>query len=137
MVHRRLDSDIIPAVRSDHSTITLSFIRIEERHHGPYFWKFNASLLEDETYVSLIKDKYNSWIEEGRYFEDPRVLWDFIKYKIGQETITYSKIKKRKRREKLLNLEKNMKDCQSACDLDPSLKYLNDSEILQTEYDQQ
>ena len=150
VVHRRLDfwlinssiqediegTDIIPAIRSDHSAITLSFNGIEEHQHGPSFWKFNASLLEDETYVSLIKDKYNSWIEEGKDFEDPRVLWDFIKYKIRQETITYSKIKARKRREKLLNLEKNMKDCQSACDLDPSLKNLNDLETLQTEYDQ-
>ena len=150
VVHRRLDfwlisssiqediegTDIIPAIRSDHSAITLSFNGIEEHQPGPSFWKFNASLLEDETYVSLIKDKYNSWIEEGKDFEDPRVLWDFIKYKIRQETITYSKIKARKRREKLLNLEKNMKDCQSACDLDPSLKNLNDLETLQTEYDQ-
>ena len=120
VVHRRLDfwlisssiqediegTDIIPAIRSDHSAITLSFNGIEEHQHGPSFWKFNASLLEDETYVSLIKDKYNSWIEEGKDFEDPRVLWDFIKYKIRQETITYSKIKARKRREKLLNLKK-------------------------------
>ena len=29
-----------------------------------------------------------------------------------------------------------MKDCQSACDLDSSLKNLNDLETLQTEYDQ-
>ena len=69
MVHRRLDfwlisssiqediegTDIIPAIRSDHSAITLSFNGIEEHQHGPSFWKFNASLLEDETYVSLIK----------------------------------------------------------------------------------
>ena len=30
--------------------------------------------------------------------EDPRVLWDYVKYKIRQETITYSKFKARVRR---------------------------------------
>ena len=56
--------------------------------------------------VLLIKDKYNLWTEEGREIEDPRALWDFIKYKIRQETITYSKTKARKRKEELINSEK-------------------------------
>ena len=43
---------------------------------GPPFGSSNASLIDDETYVSLIRDKYCTWIsEEGRGIEDPRVLW--------------------------------------------------------------
>ena len=83
--------DIIPAIKSDHSAITLFINGIEEQRHGPSFWKFNASLIDDENFVSLIRDRYCTWIEEGREIEDPRVLWDYIKYKIRQETIAYSR----------------------------------------------
>jgi len=71
------------------------------------------------------------------YIEDPRVLWDYIKYEIRQETITYmySKFKARKRRATLTSLERNIKDCQIACYKDPSSKNLNELGILQTDYD--
>ena len=129
--------DIIPAIKSDHSAITLSINGIEEQHHGPSFWKFNASLIDDGNFVSLIRDKYCTWIEEGKKFDDPRVLWDYIKYKIRQETIAYSKCKARERRATLLSLEKQIQECQLACDKDPSSKNLNELEILQTDYDRQ
>ena len=45
---------IIPAIRSDHSAITLRFNGIENTIYGPSFWKFNESLLEDEEYVNKI-----------------------------------------------------------------------------------
>jgi len=82
---------------------------IENEGHGPYFWKFNASLIDDEMYVSLIRDKYSTWIEESSEIEDPRVLWDYVKYKIRQETIFYSKSKARERRATLTSLEKKDK----------------------------
>ena len=149
MIQRRLDFwltssslqedvenvDIIPAIKSDHSAITLFINGIEDERHGPSFWKFNASLIDDEMYVSLIRDKYSTWIEEGSEIEDPRVLWDYVKYKIRQETIVYSKSKARERRATLTSLERKIKDCQIACDKDPSSKNLNDLEILQTDYD--
>ena len=50
-------------------------------------------------------------------------------------TIFYGKSKTRERRATLTSLERKIKDCQIACDKDPSSKNLNDSEILQTEYD--
>ena len=65
--------DITPAIKYDHSAITLSINGIKE-HHGPSFWKFNASFIDDENFVSLIRDKYCTWIEEGKKIDDPRVL---------------------------------------------------------------
>ena len=67
--------DIISAIKSDHSAITLCINRIEEQRHGPSFWKFNANLIDDERFASLIRDKYCPWIEEGKEIDDPRVLW--------------------------------------------------------------
>ena len=62
-------------------------------------------------------------------------MWDYVKYKIRQETIGYSKSKARERKTTLTSLERKIKDCQIACDKDPSSKNLNDLEILQTDYD--
>ena len=48
---------------------------------GPRFGSsMQAFKIDNETSVSLIGDKYCTWIEEGRELEDPRVLWDYIKY---------------------------------------------------------
>jgi len=132
--------DIIPAIRTDHSAISMHINGIEEIRRGPSFWKFNSSLLEDEVYIKLVTDKYSDWLEEGKDLQDPRVLWDFIKYKIRCETITYSKQKARNRREKLSALdmlEEKIKECTVKCDEYPSPENLNDLEILQTEYDRQ
>ena len=129
--------DIIPAIRTDHSAITMHINGIEETGRGPSFWKFNSSLLEDDEYITLITEKYNTWLEEGKDIQDPRVLWDFIKYKIRYESIAYSKQKARNRREKLLTLEKNIRECSAKCDEQPNQENLNDLEILQTEHDRQ
>ena len=49
--------EIIPAIRSDHSAITLRINGIQEYPGGPSFWKFNVSLLDDEYYVTKIKQR--------------------------------------------------------------------------------
>ena len=134
MIQRRLDFwltdnalqeeieqvSIIPSIKSDHSAILLSINGIEEKLHGPSFWKFNASLLDDNDYVALINDNYQVWVEEFRDIQDPRLLWDLIKYKIRQETISYSKRKARERKAKLTTLEEKLTILQELCDQDPS-----------------
>jgi len=127
--------DIIPAIRSDHSAITLHINGMENTSYGPSFWKFNASLLEDEEYVNKINEKSREWIEENREIQDPRVLWDFLKYKIRYETIVYSKKKVKERRSVLVSLEERLKDCQVKCDEGPTPENLNALEIIQVEYD--
>ena len=76
-------------------------------------------------------------LEEGVEIQDPRVLWDFIKYKIRNETITYSKRVAKERREKLSTLERNIQEYAVKCDNDPTAENLSNPEILQTEYDRQ
>ena len=67
---------------------------------------------------------------------DKRVLWDLIKYKIRQRTVTYSKGKARERRAKLQKVEDKLKECTEKCDIDPNSGNLEELECLQTEYDQ-
>ena len=44
--------DIIPAIRTDHSAVSLHISGIEETGRGPSFWKFNSSLLGPSYMVS-------------------------------------------------------------------------------------
>jgi len=57
-----------------------------------------------------------------------------IKFDKKQLPIVNSKLEKAGRAT-LTSLERKIKDCQIACDKDPSSKNLNELEILQTDYD--
>ena len=83
-------TDIIPAIKSNHSAITLSLNGFKDRPFGPSYWKFNSSLVNDEEYVNLITSRYPGWLAEFADVTDKRVLWDLIKYRIRQVTIQYS-----------------------------------------------
>ena len=91
--------------------------------------------MEDEEYLNKIYEKSREWIEENREIQDPRVLWDFLKYKIRYETIVHGKKKAKERRLVLVSLEERLKECQVKCNEDPTPENLNDLEIIQTEYD--
>ena len=65
---------IVPSIKSDHSAILLSINGIEEHIRGPSFWKFNASLLDDKDYITLINSRYEVWVEEFKDIEDPRLF---------------------------------------------------------------
>ena len=129
--------DIIPSLKSDHSAIVLSINRIESRPRGPSFWKLNSSLLDDKEYVSLINMKYPLWNDEFKEVNDPRLFWDLMKYRIRQESISYSKLKAKERRSKMAVLESKLNDCQKMCDQDPSPENMNMFEVLKTEFELQ
>ena len=126
---------IIPSIKSDHSAIILAIKSVESQTHGPSFWKFNASLLNDCDYVALINNNYHVWLDEFTDITDPRLLWDLFKYKIRQDTISYGKEKAKERRVKLSELEKNLQHCQELYEEDPSTENMKKLEILKTEYD--
>ena len=49
--------DIVSAIKTDHSAITLQLHKIEEGVKGPGFWKMNTSMLNDAAYVEEMKKK--------------------------------------------------------------------------------
>ena len=42
--------------------VALQFNSIEKSDHGPSFWKFNASLVDDEDFVTLINESVAKWL---------------------------------------------------------------------------
>ena len=93
--------DIVSAIKTDHLAITLEIDSLDDQPRGPSFWKFNNSLLDDPVFVQNLRDKFPTWLEEIDFCDDIRVKWDWMKYKTRQESISYSKLKAKERREKL------------------------------------
>lgn len=109
-----VNCDIIPAPNSDHSALTLDINTSEEEiTHGPSYWKFNNSLLDDDKYIAYLKQelrKLQSDINQCFPEEGARIKWDFLKYKIRSITMSYSKQKAREFREDIQYLEQEIKN---------------------------
>ena len=129
------ETNIIPAIKSDHSAITLTFNSLDKQKFGPSHWKFNSSLLEDASYIQLISSNYPEWLDELKDVNDKRVLWDLIKYSIRQVSIKYSKHKARERRARLATTEQKVKQCDLLCNSDPSEKNMYDLDAAKYEYE--
>ena len=97
---------------SDHSPILVSYHKPTLISLGKNFWKFNSSLVQDETFVLKLKEhikrvktSFHSNFENNEHFK-----WEFLKYEIRKFTIDYSKTKAKHKREKVSFLEKKLKD---------------------------
>ena len=100
---------LIFAPNTDHSAV-VTLVQWEElsRKPGPWFWKFNSSLLEDNEYVNgsrkcivSVKDKYKD-------IEDCRLKWHLIKMELRGFSIAYAKRKASKQRSREKDLQNQL-----------------------------
>ena len=110
-----LDTDIIPAISSDHSPILISFSKEKQHSKSSGFWKFNNSLLSDNIFKEKLKQHIQNIESDNELSNDPQVKWEFLKYQIRKFTIRFSKThakEERKQRDELettlKSLEKNL-----------------------------
>ena len=128
------NTNIAIAIKTDHSTITLEINILSEQKRGPSFWKFSNSLLNDDKFIGQINNKLPEWLEEVSEVSDIRVRWDWLKYKIRQYTIKYSKNVARIKREKLQKIEQNLKKDEAIA---PTVQNLQTLEETKAEYEQE
>ena len=102
-------ADILPSVQSDHLTLKLKFSPINEKSRGPSSWKFNNSLTTDKCLVDSMKSNIPTFYEESRELKYPVMRWEFLKYKVRQFTINYSKEKASETKARRISLEKTVK----------------------------
>ena len=129
-------SEMLTFIKTDHLAITLEIDSLDDQQRGPSFWKFNNSLLEDPAFVQSLREKFPNWLQEIN-FCDTRVKWDWMKYKIRQDSILYSKSKAKERRKKLQTIENKLKICEN--NLAESLTQENVAklEALKAEYERE
>ena len=86
-------TDITPGFKTDHSLIALSLaLHSNPRKNG--FWKLNTSLLADNNFIHIETIKIAIHETANEYKDDklvnPLLLWDMIKLKVREKSITYS-----------------------------------------------
>ncbi|CAH3114440.1 unnamed protein product [Pocillopora meandrina] len=67
-------TDIIPAIKKDHSAITLIFKKVADHKPGPSYWKFNSSLVDDSKYIDFIKSSHPMWLVEYKDITSKHLL---------------------------------------------------------------
>ena len=101
----------------------------------PSFWKFNASLTDDDDFVKLINESVPMWLKEFDEVTDKRLLWDLIRYRIRQASIKYSKEKALEKRKKISDLETSLRICEEKCNESPTFENKERHEMFKMEYD--
>ena len=89
-----VDVDIISNLWSDHSAINLSIKHLPPVKKGNSHWKFNASLISDKDYNTLLEERLQQWKLQYRDIHDDRLVWELLKYEIRKFTMSYCSQKK-------------------------------------------
>ena len=113
----------------------MHFSSVDKQKYGPSFWQFNASLVNDTNFVTLLAESILEWLNEFNAVTDKRVLWDLIKYRIRQMSTKYTKERAREKRERVSNIENMLRTCEENCSECPSNKNFEQLEVLKIEYD--
>ena len=95
--------DIVSAIKTDHSAITIEIQVLQEEVKGPGFWKLNMSLLLNKDYTEAMEHNISKWSNESSsLFDNQQMSWEWMKYKICEFSFNFSKkIAKEKRKEEL------------------------------------
>ena len=102
--------DVIPAICTDHSSVMLRFSNLEKYNRGSSYWKFNNALLSDTMYINSMKEKIDEFCRMNFFSNDPRLNWEFMKFKIKEFTRKYSSEKKRNDVAERSDLERKLKN---------------------------
>ena len=94
---------ILPSIKSDHSLIEIT-LKLRGPPRGPGMWKLNTSLLQDETYKKEIKSIISKAWGEFDKNSDVALRFDWVKHKIREFSINFSKEKSRNIRSKEANI---------------------------------
>ena len=100
---------IIRRVFSDHSAVILKLRPLAGDKRGPGYWKFNNSLVDYKQFVSQMNGKIEDYFHETMEISNPVIRWDFLKFKMRQFCMSYSKQKRRERKQKRMSLESKLK----------------------------
>ena len=83
--------EILAPLRSDHSPVFLKFkSSVDGGTRGPGRWKFNNSVVNDATFINEMQDLINKESSNFNEFDDPRINFEFFKYKIRNFAREYS-----------------------------------------------
>ena len=122
--------DILLSITPDHSGVILRFRNLVDNFtFGKSYWKFNNSLCEDKFFVEKMNDEIRELKEQLiPQISDKRLLWDFMKMKMREFIITFSKEKAKVRRLAIKRLENEIEELEKQLLLTPARSIVDDIE---------
>ena len=133
--------EIFPCSVSDHDFVSLVFDIPDSIKHGPGVWNFNNSLLNDKVFCDRIQKLIEDHVSFFSCFPSIQDWWEFLKESIKEESISFSRNKRRQLHRdevfltnKLIRLRQRLVDgdisvINSICDVESRLKALNEKRI--------
>ena len=131
LIARRLDyvlvndSALDEIIETYHYTITSSDhrgvfmqMKLSNAKRGPGYWKFNNSLLTDKTFVDMMNEAIDNYVNDNTE-ENVVLKWELLKLKIKQESIMFSKAKAVKKRNDRIDLHNKLNACDEMLSIDP------------------
>ena len=100
--------------RSFPSALSLSKEKGNIRSKG--FWKFNSSLIKDQNYINENKDLIRNFDTKNDCAFSQQLKWEFLKYEIRKFTVHYTKSLAKERKQKVSNLESELKNLEISLD---------------------
>ena len=102
-------SDIHPGYKSDHSMIILK-LSLHSNSRGPGLCKLNASFLTELDYINQIKETIQETFHEYRDddFVNLSLLWEMIKLKVREKSLSYAKHRKKQTKQHDMELEQSI-----------------------------
>ena len=123
---------------TDHEAVTINIkpAEFDQRKRGPGFWKLNSSLLENEEFVIKLRFYIKYAAEKHKEIIDKRLFWEMIKMEIRTFSIRFSKRIAKKKRQKELDLLRELNNLKKQCDQNPDdHEILNKSKIISAKLD--
>lgn len=121
---------IVPEPLSDHSQVIME-IKSPGITRGPGFWRFDNTLLSDQTFVQQMRQHIEDALSEE--FDDPNTSWEWTKYKIREHSIEYKINKNREKRALISSLEKRLRFLAESHDLSDSSDTVQEVESIKRE----
>ena len=129
--------DMISAIKTDHSAITIEFQDVDDKVKGPGFWKLNCSLLNDKQYVNEVNLLLPAWLQKGKQqLSDPRSVWDWVKYNVKKYSRQYSMRESRQRKLEEWQLNREFQEASFVFQNNPSQENLSTLNVLKEKMEQ-
>ena len=132
------ETDIQVAFCTDHSPITSSLKRINNLPRGRSLWKFNNSLLQNDGYLRKMKTVTVETEQQldSKQIKDDQVRWEYLKFKIRDQTIAFSKVLSANKRKEIFSLEGKLISLEKEIEFQENETFINTKKELDNTYDQ-
>ena len=90
-IQEAVDSvDVLPSFMSDHSPVLISVNLCPKINRGKYGWKFNNSLLMDDSFKTGMRNHFETVMHDLNGYKNPHLKWEFFKYQARKYSIAFS-----------------------------------------------